>query len=73
MEEGMGNVNFALRYLHEALNCNKKLLGADHIQVSLRPSLFTLLLEFRVWSSCSELHAEVFYICIFFLWSLYAM
>lgn len=36
MEEGMGNVNLALRYLHEALNCNKRLLGADHIQVSYR-------------------------------------
>lgn len=35
MEEGMGNVNVALRYLHEALKCNKRLLGADHIQVSL--------------------------------------
>lgn len=33
MEEGVGNVNLALRYLHEALNCNKRLLGADHIQV----------------------------------------
>lgn len=34
MEEGMGNVHVALRYLHEALKCNQKLLGADHIQVS---------------------------------------
>jgi hypothetical protein len=33
MEEGMGNVHVALRYLHEALKCNKRLLGADHIQV----------------------------------------
>lgn len=33
MEEGVGNVNVALRYLHEALKCNKRLLGADHIQV----------------------------------------
>ena len=30
----MGNVNLALRYLHEALKCNKRLLGPDHIQVS---------------------------------------
>lgn len=29
MEEGMGNVHVALRYLHEALKCNQKLLGAD--------------------------------------------
>lgn len=34
MEEKVGNVNVALRYLHEALNCNKRLLGADHIQVA---------------------------------------
>lgn len=33
MEEGMGNVPIALRYLHEALKCNERLLGADHIQV----------------------------------------
>ena len=45
MEEGMGNVHVALRYLHEALKCNQRLLGADHIQVSLSfslsPSLFS--------------------------------
>lgn len=39
MEEAMGNVHVALRYLHEALKCNKRLLGADHIQVSLSLSL----------------------------------
>lgn len=33
MEEGLGNVSIALRYLHKALNCNKKLLGPDHVQV----------------------------------------
>lgn len=33
MEEGLGNVHVALRYLHEALKCNQRLLGADHIQV----------------------------------------
>ncbi|GKV36384.1 hypothetical protein SLEP1_g44524 [Rubroshorea leprosula] len=32
MEEGMGNVHIALRYLHKALKCNQKLLGLDHIQ-----------------------------------------
>ncbi|RZC92437.1 hypothetical protein C5167_004270, partial [Papaver somniferum] len=32
MEEGMGNVHVALRYLHEALKFNERLLGADHIQ-----------------------------------------
>lgn len=33
MEEGLGNVHVALRYLHKALKCNQRLLGADHIQV----------------------------------------
>ncbi len=33
MEEGLGNVHVALRYLHEALKCNQHLLGADHIRV----------------------------------------
>ncbi|KAI8023162.1 Protein TSS [Camellia lanceoleosa] len=34
MEEGLGNVHIALRYLHKALKCNKKLLGPDHIQTA---------------------------------------
>ena len=38
MEEGVGNVHVALRYLHEALKCNQRLLGADHIQVPLSHS-----------------------------------
>jgi hypothetical protein len=42
MEEGLGNVHIALRYLHEALKCNERLLGADHIQVFL-PTLFQFL------------------------------
>ena len=33
MEEGLGNVHVALRYLHKALKCNQSLLGPDHIQV----------------------------------------
>jgi protein TIF31 len=33
MEEGLGNVHVALRYLHKALKCNQRLLGPDHIQV----------------------------------------
>ena len=40
MEEGMGNVHVALRYLHEALKCNQRLLGADHIQVALSFCIF---------------------------------
>lgn len=51
MEEGMGNVHVALRYLHEALKCNQRLLGADHIQVS--PSL-----SLSVWVC---LRASLFY------------
>jgi hypothetical protein len=38
MEEGLGNVHVALRYLHKALKCNQKLLGPDHIQVLICPS-----------------------------------
>lgn len=45
MEEGLGNVHVALRYLHEALKCNKRLLGADHIQV------LTLSLSLPPWGS----------------------
>lgn len=46
MEEGLGNVHVALRYLHEALKCNKRLLGADHIQVpSLIAEIFTCFLS----------------------------
>jgi len=40
MEEGLGNVHVALRYLHKALKCNQRLLGADHIQVILFTSYF---------------------------------
>lgn len=44
MEEGLGNVHVALRYLHEALKCNQRLLGADHIQViPPTPGLLNLL------------------------------
>ncbi|MED6161584.1 hypothetical protein PIB30_062196 [Stylosanthes scabra] len=34
MEEGLGNVHIALRYLHKALKCNQRLLGPDHIQTA---------------------------------------
>lgn len=37
MEEGLGNVHVALRYLHKALKCNQRLLGPDHIQVFFKP------------------------------------
>jgi len=42
MEEGLGNVHVALRYLHEALKCNQRLLGADHIQVLSLSLLVTI-------------------------------
>ncbi|GER43905.1 tetratricopeptide repeat protein, partial [Striga asiatica] len=34
MEEELGNVHVALRYLHKALKCNQMLLGPDHIQTA---------------------------------------
>ena len=43
MEEGLGNVHLALRYLHRALTCNQRLLGPNHIQVNLKP--YTLRLH----------------------------
>lgn len=44
MEEGLGNVHVALRYLHKALKCNQKLLGPDHIQVTLVLFIFVYIL-----------------------------
>lgn len=35
MEECVENVNVVLWYLHEALKCNKRLLGEDQIHVCL--------------------------------------
>lgn len=43
MEEGLGNVHVALRYLHKALKCNQKLLGPDHIQVII------IYIYIRIW------------------------
>ena len=34
MEGGMGNVHVALQHLHEALKCEHRLLGANHIQTA---------------------------------------
>jgi protein TIF31 len=47
MEEGLGNVHIALRYLHKALKCNQKLLGADHIQVLCCSFYFLFLPQFE--------------------------
>ncbi len=49
MEEGLGNIHIALRYLHEALKCNQRLLGADHIQVNSTPP--NSVLCFTSWNS----------------------
>lgn len=57
MEEGMGNVHVALRYLHEALKCNQRLLGADHIQVC--NSFINIFLGFICYTCM--------YACFFFL------
>jgi hypothetical protein len=55
MEEGLGNVHVALRYLHEALKCNKRLLGADHIQVC-NPICFSSQLSSDTYSSLIHGH-----------------
>lgn len=47
MEEGLGNVHVALRYLHKALKCNQRLLGPDHIQV-------TFIYSFIYYQVCSS-------------------
>lgn len=72
MEEGLGNVHVALRYLHEALKCNQRLLGADHIQVcfclsvnlSVLISCHTklihtckIILAFLIWQTAASYHA----------------
>lgn len=48
MEEGLGNVHVALRYLHKALKCNQRLLGADHIQVLFYSFYFLILPKFAI-------------------------
>lgn len=48
MEEGLGNVHLALRYLHKALKCNQRLLGSDHIQVKFYSIYFLYLPEYLV-------------------------
>lgn len=69
MEEGMGNADVALRYLHEALKCNQKLLGADHIQVCCVVPLNSLiildvcfrsrcwLMTYFIWQTAASYHA----------------
>lgn len=49
MEEGLGNVHVALRYLHKALKCNQKLLGPDHIQVSFCLFICSFYFYFNIY------------------------
>ncbi|KNA19580.1 hypothetical protein SOVF_059800 [Spinacia oleracea] len=58
MEEGMGNVNFALRYLHEALKCNKRLLEADHIQTAVSYHAIAIALSLMEAYSLSVQHEQ---------------
>jgi hypothetical protein len=60
MEEGLGNVHIALRYLHEALKCNERLLGADHIQVFL-PTLFQFRSKFFYLLICGVIIGLLIY------------
>jgi len=58
MEEGMGNVHVALRYLHEALKCNKRLLGADHIQTAASYHAIAIALSMMDAYSLSVQHEQ---------------
>ncbi|KAG1327898.1 Protein TSS [Cocos nucifera] len=58
MEEGLGNVHVALRYLHEALKCNKRLLGADHIQTAASYHAIAIALSMMEAYSLSVQHEQ---------------
>ncbi|GFZ06791.1 tetratricopeptide repeat (TPR)-like superfamily protein [Actinidia rufa] len=58
MEEGLGNVHVALRYLHEALKCNKRLLGADHIQTAASYHAIAIALSLMEAYSLSVQHEQ---------------
>ncbi|KAL1165381.1 hypothetical protein V6Z11_A06G126100 [Gossypium hirsutum] len=58
MEEGMGNVHVALRYLHEALKCNQRLLGADHIQTAASYHAIAIALSLMEAYSLSVQHEQ---------------
>ncbi|KAI3868327.1 hypothetical protein MKX03_000238, partial [Papaver bracteatum] len=58
MEEGLGNVHVALRYLHEALKCNQRLLGADHIQTDASYHAIAIALSLMEAYSLSVQHEQ---------------
>ncbi|CBI36583.3 unnamed protein product, partial [Vitis vinifera] len=58
MEEGLGNVHVALRYLHEALKCNQRLLGADHIQTAASYHAIAIALSLMEAYSLSVQHEQ---------------
>nr|GEZ93964.1 hypothetical protein [Tanacetum cinerariifolium] len=58
MEEGMGNVHVALRYLHEALKCNQRLLGVDHIQTAASYHAIAIALSLMEAYSLSVQHEQ---------------
>ncbi|GJW40556.1 retrovirus-related pol polyprotein from transposon TNT 1-94 [Tanacetum coccineum] len=58
MEEGMGNVHVALRYLHEALKCNQRLLGVDHIQTAANYHLIAIAFSLMEAYSLSVQHEQ---------------
>ncbi|KAF2323204.1 hypothetical protein GH714_034118 [Hevea brasiliensis] len=58
MEEGMGNVIVALRFLHEALKCNQRLLGVDHIQTAASYHAIAIALSLMEAYSFSVQHEQ---------------
>jgi protein TIF31 len=58
MEEGLGNIHIALRYLHEALKCNQRLLGADHIQTAASYHAIAIALSLMEAYSLSVQHEQ---------------
>jgi protein TIF31 len=58
MEKEVGNDHLALRYLHEALKSNKRLLGADHIQTAASYHAIAVALSFMEAHSLSVQHEQ---------------
>jgi protein TIF31 len=58
MEEGLGNVHVALRYLHKALKCNQRLLGPDHIQTAASYHAIAIALSLMEAYSLSVQHEQ---------------
>ncbi|KAI3788936.1 hypothetical protein L2E82_01719 [Cichorium intybus] len=58
MEEGMRNIHVALRYLHEALKCNQRLVGVDHIQTAASYHAIAIALSFMEAYSLSVQHEQ---------------